>query len=90
MNKTKYIYPVDVIEMQLRQQAWRRHEAFKAHGCASYVMGSRGPSLAIVCLGCGLGSCNINDIEKRYCGFCHVFHNEWSEDLKGGDLNVDQ
>ena len=29
----------------------------------------------IVCLCCGLSSTNINDVEQKYCGFCHTFHN---------------
>lgn len=28
----------------------------------------------IRCLVCGLGSYNPNDIEQKYCGYCHVFH----------------
>lgn len=36
----------------------------------------------IRCLKCNLTSYNYNDIEQRYCGNCHIFH----EDLKGGDL----
>lgn len=28
----------------------------------------------IKCLRCGLGSYNPHDIEKKYCGYCHIFH----------------
>lgn len=28
----------------------------------------------IICLCCGLSSVNTNDIEQKYCGFCHAFH----------------
>jgi ribosomal protein L37E len=27
----------------------------------------------IKCLGCGLTSYNVNDVQKLYCGFCHRF-----------------
>lgn len=29
---------------------------------------------SITCGRCGLTSHNRNDIEKRYCGNCHIFH----------------
>jgi ribosomal protein L37E len=29
---------------------------------------------AIRCLRCGLVSWNVHDIDNRYCGHCHVFH----------------
>jgi len=28
----------------------------------------------IKCLVCGLTSWNINDVEQKYCGNCHQFH----------------
>lgn len=28
----------------------------------------------ILCLQCGRTSYNKNDVERRYCGACHVFH----------------
>ena len=28
----------------------------------------------IVCLCCGLSSADLNDVEQKYCGFCHAFH----------------
>jgi ribosomal protein L37E len=31
---------------------------------------------AIRCLMCGFVSYNKNDVEKRYCGQCHVFHDD--------------
>jgi ribosomal protein L37E len=31
---------------------------------------------AIRCLLCGTTSYNPNDIRHRYCGFCHVFHED--------------
>ena len=30
----------------------------------------------IECLCCGLVSYNINDIMHKYCGFCHMFHED--------------
>jgi len=35
-----------------------------------------GPLPAIRCNGCGLTSYNQNDVEQRYCGRCHVFHED--------------
>jgi len=31
---------------------------------------------SITCLGCGRTSFNANDVAQRYCGFCHVFHDD--------------
>lgn len=31
---------------------------------------------SIVCKTCKLESWNTNDVEQRYCGNCHVFHEE--------------
>jgi hypothetical protein len=42
---------------------------------------------AIKCLACGLTSHHPKDVEHRYCGKCHVFHND--EDLKD-KLGVDR
>jgi len=39
----------------------------------------------IECLICGSKSYNANDIEKRYCGHCHTFHDSMTvtaEELK--------
>ncbi len=36
----------------------------------------------ITCLLCGLTSRNLNDIAYRYCGRCHVFHEEHEEKLE--------
>ena len=30
----------------------------------------------ITCVKCRKTSSNPNDVEKRYCGFCHVFHED--------------
>jgi len=29
---------------------------------------------AIKCLQCGMTSYNPNDVEHKYCGNCHIFH----------------
>lgn len=31
----------------------------------------------IKCLTCNLTSYNTNDIRYRYCGYCHVFHDDF-------------
>ena len=44
----------------------------------------------IECLICGRVSWNHNDVEKRYCGWCHQFHDimeqEGQHDTEGNDL----
>lgn len=70
----------------LRQQAQRRRRALVAAGCSTYSVectSSNGRE-AILCLCCGLGSANANDIRQRYCGFCAEYHTEevpdaWTE-----------
>jgi hypothetical protein len=34
---------------------------------------------SITCTKCRHTSRNLNDIERRYCGFCHVFHEVLTE-----------
>ena len=36
----------------------------------------RGRHYAILCLTCGYLSHNHNDVANKYCGQCHVFHEE--------------
>jgi len=33
--------------------------------------------MKIVCPKCGMVSYNPNDVEKRYCGHCHAFHEDF-------------
>jgi hypothetical protein len=40
----------------------------------SYMLSSDGHS--ITCHQCGLTSHNQNDVVNRYCGHCHVFHDD--------------
>lgn len=77
--KVKHTYPAHVNPDLLRSQAQRRRQALTEAGCSTYVMGYRNGGGAIVCLCCGLGSSNANDIRERYCGFCRQFHSEWRE-----------
>lgn len=35
-----------------------------------------GSQTTITCLGCGRESYNVNDVEHKYCGHCHVYHEE--------------
>ena len=37
----------------------------------------------ITCLRCGKTSYNPNDVQQRYCGHCHVFHEESELDQPG-------
>lgn len=43
------------------------YEVVKAHA---------GAPVAIRCLLCGLSSQNPHDVDHRYCGRCHVFHDD--------------
>ena len=43
----------------------------KCPGCKSRRSVSE---LSITCPCCGLTSYNLNDIEQKYCGRCHMFH----------------
>jgi ribosomal protein S27AE len=37
----------------------------------------------IVCPRCGMVSHNPNDVEQRYCGNCHAFHDDMLRDKEG-------
>lgn len=78
--KRTHVPPPEIIDTEvLRKAASRRRQALVAGGCGTYVIGYRGGHPGIVCLCCGLGSSNFNDIQQRYCGFCHEFHSEETE-----------
>jgi hypothetical protein len=53
-----------------------------ALGLASDIVASRVPYLlvdrdtAILCFTCGRISHNPNDVEQKYCGACHRFHDQ--------------
>lgn len=73
----RYTVPSEVDIERLRKLAARRREVLTAGGCATYTTGVRDGVEAIVCLCCGLGSINAQDVAQRYCGFCQAFHSEW-------------
>lgn len=60
-------------------------ERLQSHARLTYrlIGDTSQPPAAIQCLVCGRVSHNPNDVAERYCGYCHVFHNEAarSEDL---------
>lgn len=78
--KREYIIPGNVDKDRLLIEAKKRREALVNAGCDTYVFGLKNGMSAILCLCCGLGSCNLNDIKLKYCGFCNVFHQEVKED----------
>jgi len=41
-----------------------------------YVLRGTAEGDSITCLGCGFTSHSAKDVEQRYCGHCHVFHDE--------------
>lgn len=75
-----YSYPSEVEIQKLRGEAAKRRDALKAAGCSTYTLGLKSGQQAIVCLCCGLGSPNPNDVAQKYCGFCHEWHSEWGGD----------
>jgi uncharacterized OB-fold protein len=45
--------------------------------CTGYAISlTDGHVLGITCLTCGRTSFNPTDVEQKYCGHCHVFHEE--------------
>lgn len=79
--RRSYTLPAGLIDPEpLRQAANRRRQALATAGCSTYVIGLRGGRPGIVCLCCGLGSSNVNDLEERYCGFCHEWHVDAKEE----------
>jgi Zn finger protein HypA/HybF involved in hydrogenase expression len=48
---------------------------------ASYTISADGRS--ITCHHCGMTSYNRNDIAQRYCGHCHLFHDDHTKQLSG-------
>ena len=45
--------------------------------CVGYAIAvTDGRVRTITCLRCGLSSFNQNDIDQKYCGHCHVFHED--------------
>lgn len=50
----------------------------------TYATGWDGDQLWIRCKICGLRSFNRNDVENRYCGFCHKFHDLGYYERVGG------
>jgi hypothetical protein len=43
---------------------------------------------SITCPVCKRVSHNLTDVQNRYCGACHVFHNEMGRELKASELQV--
>ena len=67
---------VQVSNWQTRDGARREAERL---GFAVAVRGFRADDLSITCFGCGLTSFHPEDVRKRYCGNCHVFHDQYPE-----------
>lgn len=43
-------------------------------------VGRRHSLPSVMCPRCGRTSWNINDVENRYCGYCHLFHDQMATD----------
>lgn len=56
---------------------------------------TEGKAESITCLQCGMTSYHPKDIEHRYCGHCHVFHDDLRRLAKvpcfggGGSMTLD-
>lgn len=50
--------------------------ALKLEATGGYVIRTAGALPSITCLGCGMTSRNPTDVDQRYCGRCHIFHEE--------------
>jgi 1,4-alpha-glucan branching enzyme len=52
--------------------------ALRLEASGGYVLhrDAHGATVRITCLACGATSSNRTDIAERYCGRCHVFHEE--------------
>ena len=81
MAKMTYSVPGEVDEGALRKQAAARREALEVGGCSTFTVGYRQGKMSIMCLCCGLGSMNPNDLLNRYCGFCSAYHTSWSKEM---------
>ena len=73
--------PLPLSEAQFSAQDHRRlsvlrRRALLLAGLRTYTYGNRQGQVSILCLCCGLGSPNLGDIKNRYCGLCHVFHDD--------------
>jgi len=88
VSERTYTLPPSLTDQAaLRKDAAKRRQALSDAGCSTYTIGVRGGQPGIVCLCCGLGSSNPNDIAERYCGFCKAWHGlatEESTDAKPG------
>lgn len=76
-KNTKKVYVVPPTERDLqrrREEANARRRVLRQAGLTTFVVGMRGGEVGIICLCCGLGSSNLDDVAEEYCGFCGVFH----------------
>lgn len=48
----------------------------------TYKIIKQGASIGIKCLRCGLTSWLADDVQRKYCGNCHKFH----EDIYGNPI----
>lgn len=67
-------------------RAIRRGPRSIVRATAKYVVFREGELTGILCRKCHRTSYNPNDIERRYCGNCRVFH----EDRDGPGLRADE
>ena len=69
------ISQLNYIELaSLRINAEDKRADLVAQNLTTYKLEEEQGVKTIVCLCCGLSSEDINNIEQKYCGFCHAFH----------------
>jgi len=61
---------------QLCKEGWNPEATLSPQG-PTYLLGATDLGAKYIrCLVCGRDSFNLNDIEHKYCGFCHKFHED--------------
>lgn len=65
---------IDARRQDNMRAADQRRDALNAAGCTTYLLQQMGGQASILCLCCGLRSWHPMDIQERYCGACHAWH----------------
>lgn len=68
--------------VKLLNRAKTRRLVLTNVGCSTYRIAydREADQRVIVCLCCGTVSYNPSDVVNKYCGFCCLFHEEWTHE----------
>ncbi len=72
MNDFSQLNYIELANLRINAERLRSDRVAK--NLTTYRLEEKQGVKTIVCLCCGLSSANINDVEQKYCGFCHTFH----------------